>query len=44
MRNWAMLMYIFLVVEVLYMVLIEARNVSAAIGRQQIGREKNFYC
>ena len=37
-------MYIFLVVEVLYMVLIEARNVYAAIGGQQIGREKTVYC
>ena len=44
MRYWTMLMYIFLVVEVLYMVLIEVRNVSAAIGRQQIGREKTVYC
>ena len=44
MRYWTMLMYIFLVVEVMYMVLIEARNVPAAIGRQQIGREKTIYC
>lgn len=33
-------MYIFLVVKVLYTVLIEMRNALAAIGGQQIGREK----
>lgn len=37
-------MYIYLVVEVLCMVLIEVRNVPAAIGGQQIGRETTVNC
>jgi hypothetical protein len=39
-----MLMYIYLVVQVLYIVLIDVRNVPAAIGGQQIGREKTIKC